>query len=123
MKTYHPLTYWSAQHPHECDNVYCRRPDDTKSFMEARPEPWVAFKTLAAGAVSPQQGFRFALDGGADFLCVGMYDFQIVDDINIYTDIAANPSGARTRRSLPDVDRAEYERKLEEATEAEEAYA
>lgn len=86
--------------------------------MEARPEPWVAFKTLAAGAVSPQQGFRFALDGGADFLCVGMYDFQIVDDINIYTDIAANPSGARTRRALPDVDRAEYERKLEETEEA-----
>ena len=123
MKTYHPLTYWSAQHPQEHDNVYCRRPDDTKAFMEARPEPWVAFKTLAAGAVSPQQGFRFALDGGADFLCVGMYDFQIVDDINIYTDIAANPSGARTRRSLPDVDRAEYERKLEEAAEAEEADA
>jgi hypothetical protein len=47
-----------------------------------------------------------------------MYDFQIVDDINIYTDIASHPSGARTRRDLPDVDRAEYERKLEEAAEA-----
>jgi hypothetical protein len=27
------------------------------------------------------------LEGGADFLCVGMYDFQIVDDVNVALDV------------------------------------
>jgi hypothetical protein len=46
-------------------------------------EPWIGFKILAAGAIPPREGFRYALQSGADFLCVGMYDFQIVDDVNI----------------------------------------
>lgn len=28
MKTFHPLGYWSARHPEEHDNVFCRRPDE-----------------------------------------------------------------------------------------------
>ena len=84
MKTYHHHGYWSAfpGHP-ERDNVFCRRPEETAEFMASRPEPWIAFKVLAAGALKPQDGFRFAFEGGADFICVGMYDFQIVDDVNI----------------------------------------
>ncbi|MBQ4194984.1 MAG: twin-arginine translocation signal domain-containing protein [Thermoguttaceae bacterium] len=116
MKTYHPLTYWSAHAETEHDNIYCRKPDVTREFFESRPEPWIAFKTLAAGAVTPQEGFRFALEGGADFLCVGMYDFQIVDDVNIYTDIVKNPV-QRSRRSIDDVDRDAYEKALEEEEE------
>ena len=26
---------------------------------------------------------KHVIDKGADFICVGMYDFQIVDDVNI----------------------------------------
>jgi len=55
--------------------------------MRTRPEPWIAFKTQAAGALLPKNGFRFAFQGGADFICVGMYDFQIVDGVNICTNI------------------------------------
>ena len=29
------------------------------------------------------EGFRYAFSSGADFICVGMYDFHIVDDVNI----------------------------------------
>jgi len=112
MKTYHPLTYWSAHAATEHDNIYCRKPDATREFFASRPEPWIAFKTLAAGAVGPREGFKFSLDGGADFLCVGMYDFQIVDDVNIYTDIVANPLN-RSRRLLENVDREQYEAELE----------
>ena len=88
MKTYHHHHYWSAAPGKpEHDNVFCRLPEETEAFMASRPEPWIAFKVLAAGALKPQDGFRFALEGGADFLCVGMYDFQIVDDVNIFNAI------------------------------------
>lgn len=83
MKTFHHHDYWSVKHPQEHDNVFCRKPDETREFMASRPEPWIAFKVLAAGAIHPESGFRFAYEGGADFLCVGMYDFQIVDNINV----------------------------------------
>lgn len=51
--------------------------------MESLPQRWIAFKILAAGAIEPKDGFRYAFQNGADFICVGMYDFQIVDDCNI----------------------------------------
>ena len=42
------------------------------------PEPG-----LAAGSIEPKDGFKYAFDNGADFICVGMYDFQVVDDANM----------------------------------------
>ena len=30
---------------------------------------------------------RYAFENGADFLCVGMYDFQVVEDSNIALDV------------------------------------
>jgi hypothetical protein len=50
-------------------------------------QPWIAFKVLAAGAILPPDGFRFALENGADFLCVSMYDFQMVRDVNTAPDL------------------------------------
>ena len=89
MKTFHNHNYWSMNKPDEPehDNVFCREPQETMDFMADRPEPWIAFKVLAAGAIRPQDGFRFAFEGGADFLCVGMYDFQIVDSVNTCMDV------------------------------------
>ena len=89
MKTFHHLNYWSAgtEGRGEHDNVFCREPDDTVKFMQDRPEPWVAFKVLAAGSIKPRDGFKYAFENGADFICVGMYDFQIVDDVNICVDV------------------------------------
>ena len=90
MKTIHHDRYWSRMSDKpEHDNVYCRDPQGVKEFMNALPQPWIGFKILAAGAIRPHDGFRFALEAGADFLCVGMYDFQVVDDVNIYMDILA----------------------------------
>jgi uncharacterized membrane protein YphA (DoxX/SURF4 family) len=83
MKTIHTHDYWSARHPEWHDNMYCFDPGETISYMESLEEPWIAFKTLAAGAIKPEQAFAYALQNGADFLCVGMYDFQIIDDVNI----------------------------------------
>lgn len=83
MKTFHHRNYWSAHPQEEHDNVYCRKPEETIEFMRNLPQPWIAFKTLAAGAIRPEDGFRYAFENGADFICVGMYDFQLVDDTNI----------------------------------------
>jgi len=50
-------------------------------------KPWIAFKVLAAGAIHPRDGFRYVFENGADFLCVGMYDFQVREDVIIARDI------------------------------------
>ena len=41
------------------------------------------------GAVNPTVGFKYALRSGADFMCVGMFDFQITDDVKIVKGIFA----------------------------------
>ncbi len=87
MKTLHHLDYWSARIPERNDSVFCETPDKVIAFMKGRKEPWIAFKTLSAGALLPKDGFEYAFRNGADFICVGMYDFQIVDDVNIALDV------------------------------------
>ena len=52
-------------------------------------KPWIAFKVLAAGAIHPQKGFRFAFENGADFANVGMFDFQVREDAILARDIIA----------------------------------
>ena len=83
FKTFHSHKYWSAGAKKERDNIWCKQPDETAAFMKDVTTPWIAFKVLAAGALNPTTGFKYALQGGADFLCVGMFDFQIADDVKI----------------------------------------
>jgi len=83
MKTLHHNKYWSATPTEEKDNIWCENSEETIALMNTRPEPWIAFKTLAAGAIPPKVGFKYAFKNGADFICVGMYDFQIVEDVNL----------------------------------------
>ena len=33
---------------------------------------------------------EFQIDNGADFLCVGMFDFQVVSNVNTMIDLLAN---------------------------------
>jgi uncharacterized membrane protein YphA (DoxX/SURF4 family) len=83
MKTFHPDNYWSHRHPEEHDNKYCYNAAETVAFMNEREEPWIAFKVMAAGSVPPQEAFQYAFESGADYICAGMYDFQMVEDANI----------------------------------------
>ena len=55
--------------------------------METLTQPWIAYKILAAGAIEPEVGFPYAFESGADIICVGMYDFQIVEDVNLAIDV------------------------------------
>jgi len=100
MQTLHQGNYWSATPkeqriefnvdsggPHDYDNIWCITPEKTIEIMRSVPRPWIAFKVLAAGAVHPSDGFRYAFENGADFVCVGMFDFQIREDVIITRDI------------------------------------
>ncbi|MBI2431846.1 MAG: DoxX family protein [Candidatus Hydrogenedentes bacterium] len=90
MKTLHHIDYWSAKPQPECDNIWCLDPEATIAYMEQLSEPWIAFKTLAAGAIHPAVAFPYAFKNGADFICVGMYDFQMVDNVNLFLDVWNN---------------------------------
>jgi len=88
VKTCHNYDYWSAKQTTEWkDNIFDYDPEETIRFMGTLPEPWIAFKVLAAGAITPEKGLRYAFTNGADFICMGMYDFQIVEDVNIALDV------------------------------------
>lgn len=91
MKTLHRTNYWSARPDDQHNNIWCTDPDETVEYMSAREEPWIAFKILAAGALKPEDAFRYAFESGADFICVGMYDFQVVDDINLARQVLDGP--------------------------------
>jgi NAD(P)H-dependent flavin oxidoreductase YrpB (nitropropane dioxygenase family) len=62
-------------------------PDKTIAFMKTVKKPWIAFKVLAAGAIKPESGFRYAFENGADFICVGMFDFQVTQNIKTAKDM------------------------------------
>ena len=113
MKTMHHDNYWSA-HPKEFrepfevmngtksdhnkfhDNLFCNNPEQVAEFVNKTKIPVMGFKVLAAGAIHPKDGFNWAFKNGADFICVGMFDFQIVNDVNICIDTLNNLQG-RTR--------------------------
>ena len=83
MKTLHPTDYWSFTSPREHNNAWATDPKRTIEYMKDIDTPWIAFKVLAAGAVHPGKGFRFAFENGADFICVGMFDWQVEEDVKI----------------------------------------
>ncbi len=112
MKTMHHDQYWSAHpyanripyevdgdknpdHDRFHDNVFCLFPERSIEFVNRVKVPVMGYKVLAAGAIEPKDGFRWAFENGADFICVGMFDFQIVDDINITLEILDNLPGRK----------------------------
>ncbi|MCY1723022.1 DoxX family membrane protein [Prolixibacteraceae bacterium Z1-6] len=108
MKTFHHDNYWSAHskenreefiglinsnpdHNAYHDNIWCVSAEETQNFFETCNVPWIAYKVLAAGAIHPKDGLSFAFDGGADFACVGMFDFQVIENVNIMHEILSQP--------------------------------
>jgi len=106
MVSMHHDNYWSA-HPRENreayeifnsssdhnryhNNLFCPFPDQAIEFVNRVQQPVMGFKVLAAGAIRPKDGFNWAFENGADFICVGMFDFQVVDDVNICIDVLQN---------------------------------
>lgn len=100
VKTCHHAKYWSARRPDQSlmvidnpsDNYWDMEPERTVRVMSGVEKPWIAFKTLAAGAIPPASGFRYALESGADFLCVGMFDFQVEANVTLTRTLLADRS-------------------------------
>jgi hypothetical protein len=93
FKTIHHDNYWGAlpkekRRPFlvdsgdedDQDSIWEQYPEKLIEFMNTVEKPWIGFKTLAAGAIQPKDGFRYAFQNGADFICAGMLDFQIKED-------------------------------------------
>ncbi|MCX5637275.1 MAG: twin-arginine translocation signal domain-containing protein [Planctomycetota bacterium] len=107
MKTLHSTNYWSARRPDQdkdvidngsADNYWDKEPEKTIEFMKTVKRPWIAYKVLAAGAIHPRDGFKFAFENGADFLCVGMFDFQVREDVIIARDILTGKLNRQRQR-------------------------
>lgn len=90
VKTLHDRNYWSKQQPaqdrdvidnYAIDNYWCQDPEQVISFMSGVARPWIAYKVLAAGAIHPKDGFKYAFQNGADFAAVGMFDFQVAENV------------------------------------------
>jgi len=111
-KTFHHDNYWSA-HPREfreeypsisrskvhnqyCDNIWDVFPEKTVEVFQNIDVPLFGFKVLAAGAIPVADGLRYAYENGSDFVCLGMFDFQIVQDVNTTIEVL-NTLGPRQR--------------------------
>jgi len=112
LKTLHHDRYWSAHpkqnrrymemfekdsddHAQYHDNMFCHNHEETVAFMQDLKVPWIAFKVLAAGAILPEEGFKDAFQSGADFICAGMFDFQVEQDVEIARKSIAAAQGRR----------------------------
>lgn len=100
VKTLHDTNYWSRQRPDQNkevidsyaeDNYWCRDPKETVRFMAELDRPWIAYKILAAGAIRPRAGFRHAFQNGADFALVGMFDFQVAENVAVASQVLSEP--------------------------------
>ena len=69
------------------DNMFDLFPEQTVEVFSKIDIPLVGFKVMAGGAIRPKDGFRYAFKNGADFICVGMFDFQVVENVNLVNDI------------------------------------
>ena len=87
MKTLHSHKYWSADRQPENDNIWSKTPEETIEFMKKVDKPWIAYKVMAAGAIQPKEAFKYAYENGADFICAGMFDFQVREDAILARDI------------------------------------
>ncbi len=107
FKTFHSDRYWSrimkeyrdeycwyngasSEPGHYHDNMWCMDPEQTADVMRDVKAAWIAFKVLAAGALHPKIGFRYALRNGADFMVVGMFDFQVRDNTDLVKETLAS---------------------------------
>ncbi len=107
QKTFHSLDYYSAPRPDEKDakgahdNSWCNDPQAVIDFMATVKKPWIAFKILAAGALQPRAAFPYAFNSGADFILVGMFDWQIEEDAKLARRVVAAVTAPGSKRTRP----------------------
>lgn len=107
QKTFHSLDYYTAPRADEKgpmgdhDNSWCQDPQAVVNVMSKVNKPWIAFKILAAGAIHPRAAFPYAFNSGADFILVGMFDWQIVEDVKMAKHVLSVVTGSNSKRTRP----------------------
>jgi hypothetical protein len=105
-KTFHTHDYYTAPRADETgalgkyDNSWCNDPEAVVECMASVRKPWIAFKILAAGALAPRAAFPHAFTSGADFILVGMFDWQIEENAALagrVVNVISRPNSKRTR--------------------------
>ncbi len=106
IKTFHHHKYPSAPRPDqlkgphaEDPGYWCKDPQATIEVMKTVEKPWIAFKVMAAGAIPPQDAFKYAFENGADHVLAGMFDFEIEGDAGIAKSILSNVNRTRPWKS------------------------
>lgn len=110
IKTFHHHNYPTGPKPDQLKDAYneypgywCKNPEETTAVMKTVDKPWIAFKTMAAGAIPPSNAFRYAFMHGADFVLAGMFDFEIADDVKFASDaLARNKDRERPWKGNPE---------------------
>jgi hypothetical protein len=106
QKTLHTSDYFSGPKPGDPDRVgkhdnsWCHDAQAVINVFAKITKPWIAFKILAAGAIQPRAAFPHAVNGGADFILVGMFDWQVEENVKLARRVfrlAASPNSQRTR--------------------------
>lgn len=107
QKTLHTHDYYTAPRPDETgaigahDNSWCNDPQAVVDFMATVSKPWIAFKILAAGAIPPRVAFPYAFNSGADFILVGMFDWQVAENAKLARRVMALVSKPGSNRTRP----------------------
>lgn len=106
QKTHHTHDYYTAPRLGESgpvgpyDNSWCDDPSAVVDVMAKVRRPWIAFKILAAGALPPRAAFPHAFNSGADFILVGMFDWQVAENARLarrIVGLVSKPESQRTR--------------------------
>jgi hypothetical protein len=107
QKTFHSHDYYTAPRPDDTgplgahDNSWCQDPQAVVDVMATVKKPWIAFKILAAGAIPPRAAFPYAFNSGADFILVGMFDWQIQEDATLARRVISAATGSSSKRTRP----------------------
>jgi hypothetical protein len=89
VKTFHHHNYPTGPKvpPAQLEHATCeyigywdRDPEETKTFMAGVEKPWIAFKTMAAGTIPPEDALTYTFENGADFVFFGMFDYEIAEN-------------------------------------------
>ena len=79
---FHSLDYPAATLKTRCNSIWCVDPTAAAAYMKTRPEPWVAIRCLAGGAIDPVKAYKFAKDNGAAAAAIDLLDYRIVETVN-----------------------------------------
>lgn len=107
QKTLHSHEYFTAPQPGDTkavganDNSWCSDPQAVIDVFAKVKKPFIAFKILAAGAVQPRAAFPYALNNGADFILVGMFDWQVDENAKLARRVLGVVMGPNSKRTRP----------------------